>query len=375
VAQCDLAITIDRDPHALRPGDHFAGEVTVAVDADVRCNALTLELRWVTDGKGKENSEVVEAWTLFSGALRTGTRQAFAFATQIPRMGPASYQGKLLRVDWELRARADVPWAIDAKATLPLVVGNRAAPEVDATERAGEGCDSHEDEDDDEGASRSPELKLVVPGRGTTRDPRPGLVIAAMMAVALGIGLAAGLWRPVWGMVRTLPRLVRGDLTWADSPELIFGTLILVVAAALAWAIAREVLVVRRLGEVHCEIAPELARPGDEVRCLVRFTPRASFQLSGITAHLRAAERCERGSGRGRKVYKHLAIDHVLELSPARAVSPGLPYEARGALQIPADAPPTFSSSDNHLEWRVDVAIRIPRWPDWKKKAFLHVIP
>lgn len=373
MARCDLAITIDRDPLALRPGDHFAGEVHVAADADVRCDALTLELRWVTDGKGRENSEVVEVWTLFSGDLRTGTRQAFPFATQIPRMGPASYQGKLLRVDWELRARADVPWAIDAKATLPLVVGNRAAPGVDAIERAHDGhdYDSHEDEE----TSRSPELELVVPDRAATLQRRPGLAIAAMMAVALGIGLGAGLWRPLWGMVRTLPRLVRGDLTWADSPELIFGTLILVVAAALAWAIAREVLVERRLGEVHCEIAPEIGRPGDEVSCLVRFTPRASFQLSGITAHLRAAERCERGSGKGRKIYNYLALDHPLELSPARAVSPGLPYEARGTLQIPPDAPPTFRSPDNHLEWRVDVAIRIPRWPDWKRKAFLHVIP
>lgn len=390
MAKCDLAISIDRDPNGLQPGDRFNGTVTVATDADVRCDALTLELRWLTDGKGREDSERVESWTLYEGQLRTGTRQEFPFATKIPRRGPSSYAGKLLRVDWELRARADVPWAIDAKATLPLVVGNRALAGGDDPEddeeldadldlEAEEGEDEPEDEaadGHDAWANGPPALTVRGPSVSTPGWlQKPAVLIPVLFAGVLGFALLLGLWRPVWAMLQALPRLLRGDVGWAEAPPLFFGAIVLVVAAAVGWAVARHWLIQRRLGKVHCEIEPSLARPGSEVRCLVRFTPQASLELSGITARLRATERCERGSGKSRKTYRHVAIEQLAELSPSRAISPGLPYEVRGVLMVPNDAPVSFRSNHNWIEWSVDVAIRMPRYPDWTEETSIWVIP
>ena len=390
MAKCDLAISVDRDAQALRPGERFAGQLTIGTDADVRCNALTLELRWVTDGKGDEDSKVIQTWELFAGDLRSGSRQAFPFEARIPRWGPVTYRGKILQVEWELRARADLPWAIDAKASLPLGVGNRAAPDASENddderydpdgedeEEADEDDDTDEDPDDDAAGAthgRSSDLKLVVPRSSTSKAP-PKLVIGLVIAVVLAIALGAGMWRPLWGVASSLPRMVQGDVTWSDAPNLFFTLLILGLAAVIGWALGRQVLIKKRLGDVHCEITPERLCPGDSVSCFVRFTPQSSMDLSGITARLRAIEHCERGSGKSHRTFEHVALEQKVELAPGRPLSPGLPYEARGTLVLPADAAPSFWASDNELRWEVEVAIRMPRFPDWKREVTLSVMP
>jgi len=68
------------------------GRLTGRVDA---ASPATIECRWWVEAKGRRRQEVV------------GRVEQIDFGFEIPIFGPLSYDGKLLRIGWEIAARAD----------------------------------------------------------------------------------------------------------------------------------------------------------------------------------------------------------------------------------------------------------------------------
>ncbi len=90
-----------------------------------RCKQLQVHCRARVHGSG--NSEEIGAGDKLvrDGPIQVPLRLPFSF--RIPVEGPVSFQGRHVKIDWEIEVRLDVPWAIDPRATVPFSVVPRAA--------------------------------------------------------------------------------------------------------------------------------------------------------------------------------------------------------------------------------------------------------
>jgi len=91
-----IAINIDADQTAFRPGEMVRGTVSWALP--VAPSQLSLELFWTTRGKGTVDSEVVQSVQIRQPAASGQQR----FELKLPN-GPYSFSGKLVSVLWGLR--------------------------------------------------------------------------------------------------------------------------------------------------------------------------------------------------------------------------------------------------------------------------------
>ncbi len=82
----------------------------------------TLELRWYTEGRGTRDRQIIHSLTLNPEKLATGV--PISFTLKIPDEGPITYNGSLLRIIWEVRAKADYPGLLSGKDKIvqPLTV-------------------------------------------------------------------------------------------------------------------------------------------------------------------------------------------------------------------------------------------------------------
>lgn len=114
-------------------GAHVTGQVIFdpAYSGSDRARAILINLRWRTEGRGDRNDAIVQSLTVpfTAGPPRTITK--FPFRLTLPPDGPVSYHGSLIRVIWQVEARADLSWGIGPRTAEPFVVVPRiVAPEV-----------------------------------------------------------------------------------------------------------------------------------------------------------------------------------------------------------------------------------------------------
>ena len=110
----------------LRNGEHLKGNV--AFEGSKTPRKLEVVCRWRIEGKGRSREEVV------GNAESQGTVVSFDF--EIPKEGPLTYDGKLLRIIWEVAANADLPMARDDNDVATFTV---VARRWDASEWADSG--------------------------------------------------------------------------------------------------------------------------------------------------------------------------------------------------------------------------------------------
>src|SRR5690554_6767376 len=121
MAKCAINIELESSSARYTPGQVIRGVVTVAVDSDVKCNGLSVDLVWRTHGRGNRCSQIATGLILFEGQWTAGQEISYPFELTLPN-GPMSYHGHYLNVDWYVLARADIPWAIDPKAEQEILL-------------------------------------------------------------------------------------------------------------------------------------------------------------------------------------------------------------------------------------------------------------
>ncbi|QGJ69163.1 Hypothetical protein PBC10988_8300 [Planctomycetales bacterium 10988] len=98
------------------------GRVTWTPEKEVTPKALIVSLMWRTEGRGSEAKDTVAEVRQTPGPVFAGDPFEMEFEFEIPEEGPVTYNGKLIRVIWEVHFRADIPWAWDVTdATLITV--------------------------------------------------------------------------------------------------------------------------------------------------------------------------------------------------------------------------------------------------------------
>ena len=112
-----------RDGDDLRLGDTVAGEISWRPEEETRVKGLRVELLWRTEGRGDSDDAVVARFDGDIGETVGVTGITVPFSLTLPREGPMSYDGQIIRILWTVRARADIPWGIDVKAERNIHIG------------------------------------------------------------------------------------------------------------------------------------------------------------------------------------------------------------------------------------------------------------
>jgi hypothetical protein len=126
-------IRIELSGQTVRNGEHLKGSVTWSAEGGKTPRKMEVVCRWRIEGRGRSREEIVDS------AESSGTVIPFDF--EIPKEGPLSYDGQLLRIIWEIVASADIPMARDQTEVVVFTVVARKWDPAEWVET--------DDEDDD----------------------------------------------------------------------------------------------------------------------------------------------------------------------------------------------------------------------------------
>ncbi len=320
MSKVDIQIEFDRSDRDYRAGETVSGAVTILANQDVDCNGLVLEHFWQTHGKGNRDEGANHRYTLYTGPWRAGETARYPFEFKAPN-GPPTYRGNYLNIDHYVRVRADLPWAFDPKVQEEFLL----AP------------------------SRRIDYEGVPESEQQQNAPRyftKHFVIGGVVFLLLGV-------------MCMFP----------------FGIILIPLAMFCFWMALRNSMLEKRLGDVQLQCGATHVTPGTTLPVRIQFTPRKAFRINGITASLTGHERCVSGSGTNTTTYTHKLHDETFQIAAAHELVPNARADFAFEVPIPETDAYSFKSSDNQIAWELNARIDIPKFPDWKRKEVLLVLP
>ncbi len=237
---------------------------------------------------------------------------------------PMTYRGHYINVDHYVKVAVDVPWAIDPKHEEEFI--------LKAGERPAEIT-----------GDRSEIVKLEAKAVEVK-----GLAKGCLIAFLVVLGLALG-------------------------PVFIFLIPFLLVGAGCYWAWKKAIA--SRVGNVEFTVRHVVVAPGEQLPVKLNFTPKKSFMINGITAKLIAEESATSGSGTNATTHRHKLHEETQVLMPAGVLQGGMEVAESFSVAIPPLEAWSLKAPSNTVNWRIETRIDIPRFPDWKKKTDLQLVP
>ena len=319
MSKCDVNIVLDRTNRTFRPGEEVTGTVRVQVNRDVKCKGVLLEHLWHTHGRGNKASGNKATLVLHRGELQAGEVLSLPFSVTAPN-GPPTYHGHYLNVDHYLNARVDIPWAVDPKRKEEYILlpGGKSWSNLPKTIMGRDG------------AMRSLSKAGVTIG--------VGLIVVGAVFCPLGIVLIPA------------------------------GLIVLLLAL-------RKRIAESKLGSVKVNFGSLQVSPGGKLPLQVDFIPRKTSKLNRITAKFTGEEKCVSGSGTNKTTHTHKLHEQTVVLMGEGNVTAGRRIQVRADINAPQTGAFSFSASDNEVNWRVEVRVDIPLWPDWTDKRTVIMRP
>lgn len=121
-------IELRLDQKTIAAGDSLSGRlVWRGRDTQEQPKKGTLTARWHTEGRGTRDRHVVQELSLAPEQLMASESLPLDFSIQIPKAGPITYNGYLIRILWELKVVVEMPglFAKKDKHTWPIQVTAR----------------------------------------------------------------------------------------------------------------------------------------------------------------------------------------------------------------------------------------------------------
>ena len=347
MSKCDIFLHLDKT--RFRQLEEITGEVRVRVNKDCKCKELVLSTRWLTKGKGDLDAGDGHNITLFRGSWKAGKEYKYSFSMATPA-GPCTYDGKLIFVNWTLKAQADIPWAIDPKDKKPFFL----EPGPVSNYFGG---------------------KFFQPPAAQTLSLRQmkQTILGIIMATAASMSLLAHLLNASFSMTRLLLEIVA----------------IAVGVGLAAFSPIRRLLASRKLGKVSVYLPSYVMHPGGELPLTVTVEGGKGQVIKMVFTTLKAVEAATYKKTRSvsdnhhhdrssvtmhNTVFSRRFTSSVDGVS-RRAMSKGGSMRKDIRVSIPEDASPSFRLGHNRLTWYLSVQLEIPDWPDWEKTMMIAVIP
>ena len=325
------------EPLRLRTGQAVSGTVqAVAVD-DIDFVALRVGFLWHTEGKGNRVSGSGGSVCLAKDAhWRAGERSLFPFSMRAP-WGPISYQGKTLKVIWELEARLDRSMLkSDVREALPL----HLAPDPEA-------------EKVELGPTPQKRSQLEAAKRGFG-----GIWITFAVVLLLGgvvFGASHG-WNLGAGQKVLLGALLVGGF--------------LLMLKGIWGRLGRG-----KLGEPTVQLSTTEVRLGEAIRFSLAMRPEQRTELRTLDVILECEERVVHGHGQYQSHHRKVVYERRISLAENLLIEPHRGMRRKGTITLPEEGPVSFGAPDNQLVWWLRFQGDIVGWPDWKEPFLLTVRP
>lgn len=336
MSKCDLRVELQNNG-PIRAGDTIHGVLHADVDSPVRCDGLTVSLGWRTHGRGNTDRGTVDSAQLFAGQWAVGQHR-YPFSFSLP-YGPLTYRGELVNIDWQVKARADIPWAFDPKAEADFVVERGSTPQHIQPMPAG--------------AARMLQMAPVMQG-----------VIKSIFGLFLsffGLPFAGA------GLMATL------DGVWFAALFIVIGLGVSGFGLFMMVKAVRELLLTRRFETLEIKAANTHLLPGEETEVTVTLGVRSAVDIEVVELALLRRERAVSGSGTNTTTHTRndeFQREHLLDRLHLR---PGQPTQRVARLRIPAEAEPSFSAGSNSVLWMVALEVTVPGWPTLTREVPLQV--
>ena len=326
MSKCDISIEFDAENRTYRGGDTVSGRGPRSRSTrTLTSNGIKLIHFWKTHGYGNTDAgERVEEMLDTDSQLFAGEVRTYPFSFVADRQ-PLTYRGHYVNIDHYVRVEVDVPWAIDPKLEEDYVLLAGETPE-EVTGKRDEIIDfEHE----------------------TARKMGP--VVKAIAYTLLGTLL----------------------LVVAFVAAFLLPIILLVVG--IFWI--RKKMVSNRLGDVELKTPHLVVGAGEDWPLELTFTPKKNFLVNGIEVKMRCCESATSGHGTNSTTRTHTVVEKVHALEPAGQLAANEQFERQIALPFPETDAYSFNDSDNNITWTVEVRIDIPRFPDWKSKQTIQLLP
>lgn len=361
----DIQVLFDRADRRYRFGDEVSGKLVVSAEHfDFTFSKIWFAYGWRTHGKGDRDKGREEKLILSAQktTLRAGEHEEFPFRFQTPN-GPVTYHGHLLNVDWYLTAHAIGPPGTDFKSeqdflllggepTGAIVLGNKEVALQDIPVRSPA-----------EPASSMGllEVKAGSPKSSSARSRITALIMFLASWICI-IGFAV-LW------VGTAFRLGLEAFLWGIKMIFIAIAIAVIYYGVSTYAFRRRL----EMGGVW--VKPVTAHPGDQINCHVDFRVKREVYLRNIKASIQAQERVSRRVGTTTSTDYHTISERTLVKPFDEQLSEGRSVSFDCVLPVEADAPATFDSMNNHLEWEIKLEVELERWLGWDKTFPITILP
>jgi hypothetical protein len=347
----ELAIDLDRPEPRYRPGESLSGSVRIHADSRSFGRALVVAFWWETTGGGDVDRGTERTIQLApaDGPIGGAT---LPFAFDVPA-GPLSYYGRNFAITWIVEARLSAPESVGERVRTLVVV------EPDPTDRA----PAVGAEQLDEVTSLGARNRSAPPGA-----PLPRTVVERLLSEldhtrerndTRSFGCCSVIL--LWGLfIGALTMPAPGPDT-AIERAIAYGSAVLgvVLVVVTAWAILRSLRTRNRLG-LHVGLATRLVRAGEPLVCTVRISPDASAEIASVEATLVATEWVRASSAGGPEAVTVELYRASTMISGPQSVAAGAREAFEGRLDIPADAPASFSSAHHRVSWEAQVCVVTP---------------
>ncbi len=129
-----------------------------------------------------------------------------------------------------------------------------------------------------------------------------------------------------------------------------------------------------RLGGVAVDLSSRAVPAGDQLEVSIDIPESREVHINSISATLEGNESVE-GNDDQRQLHMIYQDEHSFPQAEQLTLPAGQALRLRHRFPIPPAAPPSFHVMKNHVEWRVEVAIDIEGWPQWKRVLLFEVHP
>jgi hypothetical protein len=363
MSRCDLEILVEESNRVFRFGETIRGRVIVDVDQDCRCDGLSVRGLWRTHGRGNQNDGWGERIQLFQGQWSAGDELVYTFEFKIP-IGPSTYHGHLINIDWYLEASADIPWAFEPKTEVELFVG--------PGDRVSSGSERVASVEDSNAFSKGlvfgfpheepSMLSLFTKGFdfwnwGFLRQGRLGCGCAFIMCF-MGFVIYHHWEQPKF----------RSFLAFC----VILG--IAGVVQTLRVHVQNR-FAQKKIGEVEFSIEPTEVVGGEALICRLTFEPGDSVRVDRIQLCLTGEEEVVSGTWSSATTHTHTLHEELFDmLEVGTQYTRGPRVELEEEIPVPVEAAPSFRFTYNQVFWTVDLRIVIPGWPDFNVSRRFHVL-
>ncbi len=340
MAKCDIKISLDKTDLTYETHDRVKCRFQVTVDKPVKCKGFIASILWRTHGKGNRNQKEMQETVLFEGNWEVGSYDYEH--TFIIVDGPTTYHGKIVNVDWYIKATVDIPWAFDPKEEVDFIVRRR---DKDRTS-------PHD----------AKELEFTGQKNGVELAKEfSGKMYKAYLGFA-GVACLGGIYLLVSGVIQNL-----------DIEKIIWGLGLLLMAYGFAWNPLKKAIAENKFGSIDFEIENATLYPGENCRVSFRFVAKRDILINGLALRLVGVETATSGSGTNETTYHEPLFTDKIDLDVPNIARAGRAVESSAEIAIPEAAPATFLASDNSVTWTLKAALDVEKWIDIEREQPITV--